>query len=272
MMATRVRFRSWMGLLLAVGACQPAAPAAAPASPSPPGPALAPAASVSSNAVALGHAENPSLPTTGVLQSRLGTLELVNGFPTEATVSKIYDEIDFQRACQAYLWALPYMAMTEWQRQQREEFGAGNFDYVDYLDFKDKLGILTANATTPYAMAFPNLAETGPLVFEFPPGAIAGGLIDFWERPITDTGQIGPDHGKGGKYLILGPDHPDITPAPKGYFVFRSPTNNIWSGQRGLDADAEKAKAVLEQMKIYPYADRANPPPTKHVRPGDRKW
>jgi hypothetical protein len=210
------------------------------------------------------------LPTMGTIDSRLGKLELIRGFPSEATVKKLYDDLDFQRACQAYIWALPYMAMTEWQRQQRETFGAGNLDYVDYLTFQDKLGILTANATTPYVMGFPNLAESGPLVFEIPPGAIAGGIIDFWERPITDTGQTGPDKGKGGKFLILGPGHPDMK--PDGYFVFRSPTNNIWSGQRGLDADVEKARALVAQLKMYPYSQRANPPPTRHVTPGGKKW
>jgi hypothetical protein len=82
------------------------------------------------------------LPTTGTIDSRLGKLELVNGFPTDATVKKLYDDLDFQRACQAYLWALPYTSMGEWQREQRETFGAGNLDYVDYLDYKDKLGLL----------------------------------------------------------------------------------------------------------------------------------
>lgn len=212
------------------------------------------------------------LPTTGTIESRLGRLELVNGFPTEATVKKLYDDLDFQRACQAYIWALPYMAMTEWQRQQREVFGAGNLDYVDYLTFTDKLGILTANATTPYVMGFPNLAESGPLVLEIPPGAIAGGIMDFWERPLTDTGQTGPDKGKGGKFLILGPNDKDITPAPDGYFVFRSPTNNIWSGQRGLDADVEKAKTLVAQLKMYPYSQRDNPPATRHITPGGKKW
>ena len=70
--------------------------------------------------------------------------------------------------------------MAEWQREQRETFGAGELYYVDYLDYKDKLGLLTANATTPYSMAFPNLEKTGPLVFEIPAGAMAGGLVDFW--------------------------------------------------------------------------------------------
>ena len=45
------------------------------------------------------------LPTTGSVASRLGPLELENGYPTDATVAKVFDDIDFQRACQAYLWA-----------------------------------------------------------------------------------------------------------------------------------------------------------------------
>ena len=196
-------------------------------------------------ALAATSAFGQGLPKTGTVQSPIGPLEIKNGYPTNETVTKLYDALDFQRATQAYIWALPYMAMTEWQRWTREEFGAGNLGYVDYFDFKDKLGILTANATTPYAQAFPNLAESGPLVFEIPAGATAGGLIDFWQRPITDTGQLGPDKGNGGKYLILGPGQPEITPAPEGYFVFRSPTNNMWSGQRGLDADLDKARALM---------------------------
>jgi len=40
------------------------------------------------------------------VETRIGTLEFthdfVSGFPTDATVEKLYDERDFQRACQAY--------------------------------------------------------------------------------------------------------------------------------------------------------------------------
>lgn len=210
------------------------------------------------------------LPTTGIIESRFGKLELKNGFPTDETVAKAYDELDFQRACQAYLWALPYMGMGEWQREQRETFGAGNLDYVDYLDFKDKLGLLTANATTPYSIAFPNLEKTGPLVFVIPPGPTAGGLLDFWQRPFTDCGQLGPDQGKGGKFLVLGPNDPDME--AEGYFVVRSPTVNVMMGMRALDPDREKAIALTQGFLIYPYSQRDNPPPTKHLRPEGKKW
>ena len=210
------------------------------------------------------------LPTTGRVESRLGTIELENGYPTAATAAKIFDDIDYQRACQAYLWALPLMAMQQWQNEHQVKFAAGKRDYVDYLTFEDKLGLLTANATTPYVMAFPNLKETGPLVFEVPAGPTAGGFLDFWQRPITDSGQTGPDKGAGGKYLILGPDDPDMK--PEGYFVFRSPTVNMWSGHRALDPDPTKAKALVAALKIYPYSQRANPSPTRHVSPAGRAW
>jgi hypothetical protein len=212
------------------------------------------------------------LPTTGTVKSRLGYLKLVNGFPTKDTVAKLYDDLDFQRACQAYIWALSYTSMGEWQREQRETFGTGNLDYVDYLDYKDKLGLLTANATTPYSMAFPNMEKTGPLVFEIPAGAMAGGIMDFWQRPMTDCGQTGPDKGAGGKFLILGPNDKDMNPAPAGYYVFRSPTNNVWIGMRGLDPDVEKARALCAALKIYPYSQRDNPPAMKHIRPEGKKW
>jgi hypothetical protein len=221
-------------------------------------------------ALILSKAVAQELPTNGSIESRLGKVELKNGYPTEATAKKIFDDIDFQRACQAYLWALPMMGMVQWQAEQRDKFGAGNLDFVDYLTFTDKLGLLTANATTPYLMAFPNVEETGPLVLEIPAGPTAGGFTDFWQRPVSDTGQTGPDKGKGGKYLILGPDEPDMQ--PEGYRVFRSPTVNVFIGQRVLEPDKEKALALMAAIRIYPYSAKDSPPATPHIRPDGRKW
>lgn len=222
-------------------------------------------------ALACTIAQAQELPTSGVVQSRLGKLELQNGYPTDATVKQLYDDIDFQRACQAYIWALPLMGFAQWQAEQHDKFGAGNLDYVDYLTFTDKLGLLTANATTPYLMAFPNMKESGPLVVVIPPGPTAGGILDFWQRPLTDTGQTGPDKGAGGKYLVLGPGDPDMKPA--GYHVVRSPTVNVFVGSRTLDPNREKALATMAAFTIYPYSRRDNPPPAaKHLTPNGRKW
>ena len=39
--------------------------------------------------------------------TRIGELQFESGYPSEETVKKLYDEMDFQRASQAYLWGLP---------------------------------------------------------------------------------------------------------------------------------------------------------------------
>jgi hypothetical protein len=161
--------------------------------------------------------------------------------------------------------------MAQFQSEQRDKFGAQNLDFVDYISLEDRLGILTANATTPYSMAFPNLAKTGPLVIEVPPGATAGGVADFWQRPLTDTGALGPEKGQGGKFLILGPGDRDMH--PEGYYVFRTPTNNFWSGNRALDPDPAKAIALLSQGRIYPFAQRDNPKDvSKQLSVEGRRW
>ncbi len=173
------------------------------------------------------HAQTAS-PLQTSRDTRIGRIELDQGFPSKAAVTKLYDELDFQRACQAYIWGLPIVGFAEWQASVAKSLGAGDLDYVLYLSVEDKLGVLTPNASTPYILAFPDLSKTGPLVVEVPVGPSGGGVLDFWQRPTTDTGFAGPDKGEGAKYLILPPGSPDIK--ADGYRVFRSPTFNIFVG------------------------------------------
>ncbi len=193
------------------------------------------------------------------------------GLPADqATRQMLYDELDFQRATQAYLWALPIVSFAEWQHAARAAFGAGDTDMVVYESIKDKLGILTANATTPYILGLPDLSNTGPLVVEYPAGATAGGIGDSWQRPITDLGETGPDQGQGGKYLILGPGQKAV--GASGYRNLKSPTNNILIGFRVLDPDPETGRQLVARFRMYPYAARKNPPPTRLLRPEGRAW
>jgi len=64
------------------------------------------------------------------IQSHIGTLEFThdfaNGYPTDKTVQLLYDERDFQRACQLYLWSLPAVSFTAWQRGVTKGLGARN--------------------------------------------------------------------------------------------------------------------------------------------------
>ena len=68
------------------------------------------------------------------MQTRIGELEFThdfaNGYPTNETVEKIFDEMDFQRACQAYIWAIPAVSMSQWQHEHMATLGAENGQIV----------------------------------------------------------------------------------------------------------------------------------------------
>lgn len=50
---------------------------------------------------------NESSYSENAIETRIGTLDFThdfeNGYPTNETVEMLYDELDFQRACQAYI-------------------------------------------------------------------------------------------------------------------------------------------------------------------------
>jgi len=56
---------------------------------------------------------------TETVETRIGKLEFThdfaNGYPTKETVAKLYDERDFQRACQIYLWAIPFVSFGQFE-------------------------------------------------------------------------------------------------------------------------------------------------------------
>ena len=114
----------------------------------------------------------------------IGDINLQSGLPANAEEERrIYDEMDFQRATQAYIWAVPFVAMAEWKHAHLNEIGAAENETVLYKKFKDKLGILTANLTTPYLITFGNLPN-GPVVVEMP--SIAAAQTGFRIYPHAD--------------------------------------------------------------------------------------
>jgi hypothetical protein len=222
-------------------------------------------------AAALGLSFAMPVPGWGqTVDTRIGKIELEAGYPSKASAEKLFDEMDFQRATQAFIWALPAVGFHGLHLAQRNTFGAKDGEVVLYQTLKDKAGMLTPNLTTLYLMSFWNLAEQGPMVVEVPAGATAGGFLDVWQRPITDTGQTGPDRGGGGKYLIAPPES-DIREMP-GYIVARSPSNQVWFAARALDRDPKVAEEIARKHKVYAWKDRDNPGPTKFIPVGGKDW
>jgi hypothetical protein len=206
----------------------------------------------------------------GHIKTRIGELLFENGYPNVTTVETLFDELDFQRACQAYLWSLPIVSMAQFQHAVAETFGSEDCDLLQNLNYQAKLGVLTANAATPDIGLFPNMARTGPIVVEVPPGAIIGIVNDFWQRPLADLGLTGRDGGKGGKYLFVGPNTP--VPAANGFIVTRSATNNLMVAVRIAAGDTGEAQSLLDRFRVYPYSRRRSPPPRRVHDAGSRTW
>ncbi len=201
------------------------------------------------------------------IDTRIGRLEFThdftNGFPTDATVEKLYDERDFQRACQAYLWSLPAVSFAAFQRGLTKGLGARNGQLAALLSYEARRGILTPNATTPYYLGFADLSS-GPLVMEVPSRGVLCGHSDAWQNAIPNT-------DAPGRYLLLAPGE-DPPADATGYAVRHSPTFNIELGVRLTDTDPEKQQQVLTDLRIYPYAQRANPPTMEILDVGTRTW
>ena len=203
------------------------------------------------------------------LETRIGKLEFTHsfadGYPTNATVDKLFNEMDFQRAVQAYIWSIPFVNMAQWHDAYRQQLGAENGQAVFQERYKDKLGGLTFNATTPYVIPVIDLAE-GPCAVVMPETEVRGAAHDMWQIAITAMTEPG-------KYLFVGPGQEVPKDAEaQGYKVAKSPSNNILVGIRLMATDAEKRIKDLEQIQIYPYAERANPKPRGYMRPEGKPW
>ena len=205
------------------------------------------------------------------LDTRIGKLTFESGYPSERSVTKLYDEMDFQRATQAYLWGIPAVGLEQWRRAHRDVFKAKNGEMLSYLDFKEKLGILTPNYTTPYICTMIDIEESGPFILELPRGLMAGMIMDVWQRVLADLGVVGPDKGEGGKYLILPPGQ-KIEPPP-GHYVVQSPSRSVFAGVRLLPADKDKAiRELIPGIKTYKWSTSGPGEVMPVRRAGDSKW
>ena len=178
----------------------------------------------------------------------------------------------YRRAVEAVIWGMPAVN-TDLMYQAMAREVKGNWNQIVYwsrlLDWKNQT--LTPNPDAIYLMPFFNTAQAGPMVIDIPPadgGSITGSIMDCWQTPLEDVGPAGVDKGKGGKYLILPPNH--STAVPDGYIALPSPNYQGYALLRsilnsGSDADIAKAVAYAKRIKLYPLSQAANPPATRFV-------
>ena len=203
-----------------------------------------------------------SIMTPDKVETRIGTLEFFDGVPSEETAELVLDNLMFLRGVEVFLNGLP-MASTHALHEGFKSIGVTEAHHMIVTDkLMDSTPLfLTANTDTVYAFNGFDLEKTGPLVIEVPPGTGPGTVNDAFFRFVIDMGAPGPDRGQGGKYLILPPAYEGEE--PEGYFIARSPSYNNVFVLRGFLVDGKPdaaAKMFSEQVKIYPLAEKDNPP------------
>ena len=100
----------------------------------------------------------------------LANLPFEQNRPTPETAKTLMDELEFQQATQAYLWAMPLINTLGIKFGSEKVFGEG---YSILPIWKERLDprtlVTTPNSDVIYAMSYVDMGETGPVVFEAPP-------------------------------------------------------------------------------------------------------
>mgnify|MGYP001814777830 FL=1 len=193
------------------------------------------------------------------IQTRVGELNFFDGVPDIESAQKVYNLLDFTHAYQAFLDGTKIASM-DGIRKGILEFGPANTTAVLFAGLMDSKALfLTANTTSVYMFSWLEMGDE-PMVIETPPNVL-GFINDHWFRYVIDFGNLGPDEGKGGKFLVLPPGYDGDV--PEGYHVARTNTYGNWVIWRGYQKDGSTADAVnntKEKFRIYPLSKKDNPP------------
>ena len=201
----------------------------------------------------------PGIATPDKLATSIGTLTSFDGVPDAKTTQLVYDNLDLQRATQAFLSSIQIASMYAME-EGLLGFGPVNTTVLLFEDLMDSKALwLTPNTVSIYMASWMELSDE-PMVIETPPNVL-GFINNAWFKYVVDFGNAGPDKGKGGKFLILPPGYEGEV--PEGYHVARSNTHGNWVVWRGFQVEGSTRPAVdatRKMFRMYPLSKKGNPP------------
>jgi hypothetical protein len=194
-----------------------------------------------------------SISTPERVDSRLGTLDFVDGFPSPGTSELVQDHLDFVQALNVFLNGYAG-ASTSAVRKGFHDVGVEDNAILIFSELMGSESLfLTANADTVYFVGIVDLTS-GPMVIETPPQALAL-FDDMWFQWIVDFGLPGPDRGEGGRFLLVPPGYDGSLPE-SGYHVRHSRTTRAVLLGRSFLTDDDPAPTVdliKRTLRLYPY-------------------
>jgi hypothetical protein len=98
-------------------------------------------------------------------------------------------------------------------------------------------------------------------------------MFDLMQRALSDIGDVGPDKGEGGKFLILPPGHADKV--PEGHFPVRlQHSDHVMFGWRTFvlpqTGGLQGAVELAQKVRIYPLSEQSSPKPNRFVLVGEK--
>jgi hypothetical protein len=213
-----------------------------------------------------------SIRTPNTVETKtLGTLKFFDGMPSANTVAKTYDYLDVARAAETFLAGIPAASLYS-VVEGFKDAGMQTCDLGLAEELIDARSLfLTPNTTTVYGMLEIDVKD-GPIVLEVPPGVL-GPVQDAFFRYVVDFGPVGPDKGKGGKYVF---GHKSYTgDLPDGAFEVRTRTYRNAGFFRAFVKDGDMAAAaqsVKDRFRCYPLAQADNPPKQKFVNVSGKQF
>jgi hypothetical protein len=219
----------------------------------------------------IGSVDIKRIQTPDVVETSIGTLKFIDGAPLPETAQKAYDYLDTMRAVDAFLKGIPAASIQGMMEGPKAIGQKTSNQIVIFEKLADANSLyLTTNTSTMYVFGMLDLKVDGPTVVEIPPGML-GAFQDAWFRYAGDIGPFGQDKGKGGKYLVLPPGYKGEI--PKGYFIIKSRSYKMMAFTRGsIKEGLDVAEANAKQTKIYPLAQKDNPPKTEFIHASGKKF
>jgi hypothetical protein len=197
---------------------------------------------------------------TGTAKTRAGDFQFKNSYPAGEASEELRDALVFNRAVEAYLVQMHGVSWYHvWKGISEAGSGVPNQMVIWETLMDAQTLLLTGNTETVYGLCAIDLKRDGPVVIEVP-AMMLGGVSDLWQSSIMDVGLTGVDKGKGGKLLLLPPDHRGSV--PEGYLAGKASTYCANLGLRGFQVDGkpDEAVALMKTTRIFPLAKAANPP------------
>ena len=197
----------------------------------------------------------PGIATPDRVESRLGTLNFTDGVPDAATAQKLFDELDYVHAVQAFING--YAGREPTGAAQRDSEPPASTTTSSLRD----LGVDGRQVPVPDGQCrhLLSVGLSGPeqraAGHRDPAGDAGHHSTTCGGTGSRDFGFPGADRGLGGKYLLLPPGY--TGDVPEGGFCASSPgrTTSSFLGRAFLQNNDPKPvdDIVKKTLKIYPY-------------------